>query len=206
MKEWYGTVECNPYQQGFFVPHDIDGMATLMGGRKHVLADLEDMMEKTPDNTFWNLYYNHANEPVHFIPFLFARLGEPWLTQRWTRHICSHAYQNSVDGLRGNEDIGQMSAWYVLTAAGIHQACPADLRYEVTSPVFDSITFRLDPRLAQAPTFTIVAHDNSPQNIYIQRLALNGKTLKVCHITWDDIMHGGKLEVWLGPKPNKHLK
>lgn len=93
MKEWYGTVECNPYQQGFFVPHDIDGMATLMGGRKHVLADLEDMMEKTPDNTFWNLYYNHANEPVHFIPFLFARLGEPWLTQRWTRHICSHAYQ-----------------------------------------------------------------------------------------------------------------
>lgn len=88
-----------------------------MGGREKVLADLTDMFEKTPGDYLWNDYYNHANEPVHHVPFLFNRLGMPSLTQKWTRDICRNAYHDKVTGLVGNEDVGQMSAWYVLAAA-----------------------------------------------------------------------------------------
>ena len=206
LKELYGCVECNPLQQGWFVPQDPDGMACLMGGRRKVIADLEDMFEKTPANMMWNVYYNHANEPVHFVPYLFSRLGAPWLTQKWTRFVCSHAYQNKVEGLCGNEDVGQMSAWYVLSAAGLHQYCPGDTRYEITSPVFDRITFRLDAAYAKAATFTIVAHDNSEKNLYIQRLTLNGKPLDACHLDWKDIMAGGTLDLFMGSTPNTKLK
>ncbi len=107
-------MESNPYQQGWFVPHDIPGMVALMGGKEKVLADLNNFFEKVPENMMWNNYYNHANEPVHHVPFLYNRLGAPWLTQKWTRAICDRAYRNSVEGLVGNEDVGQMSAWYVL--------------------------------------------------------------------------------------------
>ncbi len=86
--EWYGCIESNAYQQGWFVPHDISGMVELMGGKDKVIADLTNLFEKTPDDFMWNDYYNHANEPVHHVPFLFNRLETPWLTQKWTRHIC----------------------------------------------------------------------------------------------------------------------
>ncbi len=99
LKEWYGTIECNPYQQGWFVPHDVKGMVQLMGGNEEVVADLTNLFDKTPENMMWNQYYNHANEPVHHVPFLFNRVGAPWLTQKWTRAICKRAYHNSVEGL-----------------------------------------------------------------------------------------------------------
>ena len=152
--EWYGCIEANPYQQGWFVPHDVEGMVALMGGRDAVLADLKAFFEKTPEDFHWNPYYNHANEPVHLVPFLFNRLGEPWQTQKWTRRICARAYANRVEGIVGNEDAGQMSAWYVLAAAGIHPACPGDTRMEITSPLFDRIEFRLDPQYAAGGSFT----------------------------------------------------
>ncbi|MEO6721609.1 MAG: GH92 family glycosyl hydrolase, partial [Ferruginibacter sp.] len=101
LKEWYGTIECNPYQQGWFVPHDVKGMVELMGGNKKVVDDLTNLFDKTPENMMWNEYYNHANEPVHHVPFLFNRVGAPWLTQKWTRAICKRAYHNSVEGLVG---------------------------------------------------------------------------------------------------------
>ena len=119
LTEGYGCTESNAYQQGWFVPHNVEGMVQMMGGRKKVLADLTDMFERTPKNYFWNQYYNHANEPVHHVPFLFNRLGAPELTQKWTRDICRNAYKNAVLGLVGNEDVGQMSAWYVLASSGI---------------------------------------------------------------------------------------
>ena len=125
-----------------------------------------------PADFSWNAYYNHANEPVHLVPFMFNRLGAPWLTQKWTRIICRDAYSNKVEGLVGNEDVGQMSAWYVLAASGIHPACPGKTSFEITSPVFDEVTFRLDGRYAQAGTFRIIAHDNSPENVYISKALL----------------------------------
>ena len=201
--EWYGCIESTPYQQGWFVPHDVEGMVELMGGRKAVLADLNEFFEKAPADMHWNAYYNHANEPVHLVPFLFNRLGEPWSTQRWTRFICRQAYADKVEGIVGNEDAGQMSAWYVLAAAGIHPACPGDTRMEITSPVFDRIEFRLDPRYAQGGTFAVVAHGNSPENIYIQRAVLNGEELAASHIDFAQIAAGGTLELYMGPEPNR---
>ncbi len=201
--EWYGCIESTPYQQGWFVPHDVEGMVELMGGREAVLADLNEFFEKAPADMHWNAYYNHANEPVHLVPFLFNRLGEPWSTQRWTRFICRQAYANKVEGIVGNEDAGQMSAWYVLAAAGIHPACPGDTRMEITSPVFDRIEFKLDPRYAQGGTFAVVAHGNSPENIYIQRAVLNGEELAASHIDFAQIAAGGTLELYMGPEPNR---
>ncbi|MGN6416278.1 MAG: GH92 family glycosyl hydrolase [Pseudobacter sp.] len=202
LKEWYGCMEANPYQQGWFIPHDIPGMVQLMGGKEKVLADLSHFFEKTPDNMMWNDYYNHANEPVHHVPFLFNRLGQPWLTQKWTRFICGKAYNNSVEGLVGNEDVGQMSAWYVLAASGLHPVCPGETRYEITSPVFNKIIFRLDPKYATGKTFTIIAKNNSPENIYIQRAMYNGKEYAKSYIDHKEIAAGGILQLEMGPSPN----
>ncbi|MBQ3630644.1 MAG: GH92 family glycosyl hydrolase [Prevotella sp.] len=191
LKEWYGCIECNPLQQGWFVPHDVDGMVELMGGRDKVVADLDSMFAQTPSDMYWNLYYNHANEPVHFIPFLYNRLDEPRKTQQWTRFICAHAYHNKVEGLVGNEDVGQMSAWYVLAASGLHQYCPGDTRFELTSPVFRRIVFHLP----NGNDFTVVAHNNSPEHIYIGSARLNDKPLDKLCIDYSEVMKGGVLEL-----------
>ena len=203
LKEWYGCFEANPYQQGWFVPHDVPGMVELMGGREKVLADLKQFFDQTPPDFLWNLYYNHANEPVHFVPFLFNRLGEPWLTQKWTRVICRKAYFNKVEGIVGNEDVGQMSAWYVLAASGLHPDCPGDTRMQITSPVFDRVEFRLDPAYYPGKTFTVVAHGNSPKNVYIQKAVLNGKPYRKCHLDFSEVTAGGTLELYMGSEPNE---
>jgi len=200
----YGTIESNPYQQGWFVPQDVDGMVQLMGGTEKVKTDLESFFEKTPKNFMWNDYYNHANEPVHHVPFLFNRLGAPWLTQKWTRRICADAYHNRVDGLVGNEDVGQMSAWYVLAAAGLHPICPGDPRYEITSPVFNRIALHLTQPFASGQSFTIIARNNSPQNIYIQSAKLNGNPYNKAYLMHADIVKGGTLELVMGAVPNKN--
>lgn len=204
LEQWYGCIECNPYQQGWFVPHDVPGMVKLMGGEEKVIADLNDFMEKTPNDLMWNNYYNHANEPVHHVTFLFNRLGAPWLTQKWTRQVCLRGYHNTVEGLVGNEDVGQMSAWYVLAAAGIHPVCPGDTRYEITSPVFSKVELKLDRKYAKGKNFVIVAKNNSPENIYIQGAKLNGKPYTKCYIDHSDVAAGGELELLMGSKPNKN--
>jgi predicted alpha-1,2-mannosidase len=204
LQEWQGTVECNLYQQGWFVPHDVSGMTELMGGREKVVADLTNFFEKMPENMMWNDYYNHANEPVHHVPFLFNRLKAPWLTQKWTREICRRAYQNKVEGLVGNEDVGQMSAWYVLAATGLYQLCPGELRFEITSPVFSEISIQLDPKYTSGKNFTVIAHHNSPENIYIQDARLNGQPLNRCYLTYKEIAAGGTLELEMGAEPNKN--
>lgn len=203
MTQWYGSMESNPYQQGWFVPQDINGMIELMGGREKTLADLTSFFDHVPENMMWNDYYNHANEPVHHVPFLFNRLGAPWLTQKWTRAICSKAYHNAVTGLVGNEDVGQMSAWYVLAASGFHPVTPGSTRYELTSPVFNKVVLQLDPAYAKGKQFTIIANGNSEGNIYIQSATLNGKPYNRSYIDHKDIMAGGTLVMQMGSQPNK---
>lgn len=203
LTQWYGCIESNPYQQGWFVPHDVKGMVALMGGKQKVLKDLNAFFDKAPENMMWNDYYNHPNEPVHHVPFLFNRLGAPWLTQKRTREICKRAYRNSVQGLVGNEDVGQMSAWYVLASVGLHPICPGDTRYEITSPVFSKAIINLDPQYASGKTFTIVAENNSPENIYIQSAKLNGKPYNMCFINHQIIANGGELTLVMGNMPNK---
>lgn len=202
LEEWYGCIEANAYQQGWFVPHDVPGMVELMGGKEKVIADLTEFFANTPSNMLWNEYYNHANEPVHFVPFLFNQLDVPWHTQKWTRYICEKAYANKVEGIVGNEDVGQMSAWYVLAASGIHPSCPGNTRMEITSPVFDKVEFRLDPEYYAGETFTIISHDNNAKNIYIQKALLNGKEYSKCYLDFADIAAGGTLELFMGDKPN----
>ena len=194
----YGCAESNPYQQGWFVPHDVDGMAQLMGGREAAIADLDSLFARTPADMLWNNFYNHANEPVHHIPFLYNRLGEPWKTQRWSRFICERAYRTGVEGLVGNEDVGQMSAWYVLAASGIHPVCPGETRFELTSPLFDRIVWNLPG----GKTFTVEASGNSPENVYIQSAKLNGKPYNRCFIDYADIAGGGTLQFVMGCRPN----
>ncbi|MDP4248967.1 MAG: GH92 family glycosyl hydrolase [Bacteroidota bacterium] len=204
LKQDYGTVESNPYQQGWFVPQDVPGMVKLMGGNAKVMEDLQSFFQKTPENMMWNDYYNHANEPVHHVAFLFNRIGYPWLTQQWSRAICRRAYHNSVEGLVGNEDVGQMSAWYVLAAMGLHPVCPGSTRYEITSPVFNRILISLDSKYAKGKTFTILARNNAPENIYIQQARLNGKPYGHCWLDHATLMAGGVLELTMGDKPNKN--
>jgi len=199
-REGYGCVESNPYQQGWFVPHDVPGMVELMGGEQKTLADLTNFFEKAPADLLWNQYYNHANEPVHHVPFLFNRLNSPWLTQKWTRHICNKAYKNDVEGLVGNEDVGQMSAWYVLAASGLHPICPGETRFEITSTVFEEVQINT----GQGKTLTVKALNNSAENIYIQSATFNGEAYNKCYIDYKDIMNGGTLELTMGNSPNKN--
>ncbi|WP_256010397.1 GH92 family glycosyl hydrolase [Desertivirga xinjiangensis] len=200
LKQWYGSIESNAYQQGWFVPQDVDGMVALMGGKEKVRQDLTTFFDKAPEDLMWNDYYNHANEPVHHVPFLFNRLDAPWLTQKWTREICRRAYKNSVEGLVGNEDVGQMSAWYVLAASGLHPIAPGDTRYEITSPVFNKIVLNAD---SDHP-FTIEAADNSEANVYIQSATLNGKEYNKCWIDHTEIVKGGILKLKMGARPNQN--
>lgn len=201
-REGFGCMESNPYQQGWFVPHDPDGLASLIGGREAAIADLDTLFARTPANMKWNAYYNHANEPVHFVPYLYNRLGAPWLTQKHTRNICDSAYGTGVEGLVGNEDVGQMSAWYVLSASGIHPSCPGDRFLEITSPIFDEIEYRLDNKYYPGKSFRIIAHNNSRENIYIDHALLDGKQYDNCSIDFNDISRGATLELFMSSQPN----
>ncbi|MBT1707648.1 GH92 family glycosyl hydrolase [Fulvivirgaceae bacterium PWU5] len=205
LKEWLGSIESNPYQQGWFVPQDIPGMVALMGGNAKVKDDLVQFFEQAPKDFLWNLYYNHANEPVHHVPFLFNYVQAPWLTQKWTREICARAYNNSVEGLVGNEDVGQMSAWYVLAASGLYQVCPGKSQYDITSPVFDKVSIALDPTYYSGKQFIILAENNGPTNVYIQRATLNGADYNKTFIDFADIVKGGELRLVMGDKPNEHF-
>jgi predicted alpha-1,2-mannosidase len=198
-----GCVESNPYQQGWFVPHDVQGLINLMG-REYFLAYLTEFFEKTPLSFQWNDYYNHSNEPVHHVAYLFVYAGQPWLTQKWTRIIMDHAYGPGVKGLCGNEDVGQMSAWYVLSAMGLHPVSPVDGVYILGSPLFDKITVRLEPKYHQGKSFTVIAKGNSAKNVYIQSARLDGKELNRAWLTYREITGGGSLELVMGPEPNRH--
>jgi predicted alpha-1,2-mannosidase len=193
-----GCTESNPYQQGWFVPHDIEGLKELMGGEQQFRDELMSFFDNTPDDFLWNDYYNHPNEPVHHVPFMFNEAGLPALTQKWTRKICDAAYGTGPYGLCGNEDVGQMSAWYVLAAAGIHPICPGDNRYQITSPVFEKIEISLDEQYYPGNTFTIKANNNSAENIYIRSMKLNGEPLGRFWITHEEIVRGGILEMEMG--------
>jgi predicted alpha-1,2-mannosidase len=173
--EWHGEIafgqgctESNPLQQSWFVPHDIYGLIDLMGEERFA-ATLEDMFEKTPATFGWNPYYNHSNEPVHHVRYLFVYTGRPWLTQKWVRRILEQAYHAGVNGICGNDDVGQMSAWYILSALGFYPVCPGDNVYVLGSPLFARAVIHLDSKWHKGTTFTIIAHFNSSANSTFNR-------------------------------------
>ncbi len=207
--KWYGELdfdnsgcsESNPLQASWFVPHDVYGLIDLVG-RERLVSTLESMFEKSPSNFGWNAYYNHANEPVHHIPYLFVYAGKPWLTQKWVRFVMDQAYGDGVNGIPGNDDVGQMSAWYVISAFGFYQVCPASNVYVIGSPRHSQAAIRLDPAYYKGGTFTIMAKNNSKENMYVQSATLNGVRLDRAWITHAEIVAGGKLEFTMGPNPN----
>ena len=197
-----GCMESNNYQQGWFVPHDIEGLIELMG-QDYYDSELIRFFEGADEKFMWGDYYNHPNEPNHQVPFMLNYTSKPWLTQYWTRKICADAYNDTVTGLCGNEDVGQMSAWYILASIGFHPICPGSTRYELTSPQFDRVTIQLDREYYKGRKFTIIARNNSPENVYIQSVKLNGKLLDRLWITHEEITRGGVLEFTLGDKPKQ---
>jgi predicted alpha-1,2-mannosidase len=199
-----GCTESNPLQQSWFVPHDVYGLMELMG-REEFAAALEEMFERTPPSFGWNPYYNHSNEPVHHIPYLFVYAGKPWLTQKWVRLILEQAYHNRVDGICGNDDVGQMSAWYVFSALGFYPVCPGNPIYILGSPLFPKATIQLDPDWPRGRMFEVIARNTSAINCYVQTITLNSKPLNRFWIKHEEIVAGGTLEFTMGSEPNTAL-
>lgn len=134
--------------------------------------------------------------------FLFNRAGAPWLTQKWVLQT-ELVYNTGPEGLPGDDDVGQLSAWYALCAVGLAESCPGDPRLEIFTPLFDKMTLNLDPKYAKGKSFIITAKNNSAQNPYIQSAMLNGQPLNRCWLNYSEITSGGTLDLVLGPTPNK---
>ncbi len=193
--DWRGCVESNIYQQSFFVPFDIDGLAELFG-RGRFIDLLESLFKKADFSALWNDDYNHSNEPCHNLTHYFNRLGLPERTQYWTRRVQREAYRLGAYGFCGNEDVGQLSAWYVLSALGFAQICPSVPVYDINSPLFKSATLRLDKKYHScrvADTFTVECDKDPLEYPFIKEIYLNGEKLSRTNLTYFEITDGGKL-------------
>ena len=204
-KHGQGCIESNPWQQGWFVPHDVEGLVRLMGGREKFTAELERFFDATPADFGWCDSYNHPNEPCHTLPFLFAHSTKPELASKWTRAICEKAYDVGPYGLCGNDDVGQMSAWYVLAAIGISPLCPGDGRWYLTAPLFTETTIRLDPKYYKGGTFTIKAPKADAIHWRIKAARLNGKELDRPYVTTSEVVAGGVLELDLASAADSNV-
>lgn len=199
--------EGNSWQYSTYVPHDMTTYIELIGGKSVAELHFDSLFHTTAktsgrdqvDVTGLIGQYAHGNEPSHHAAYLYNYVGKPWKTQKMTRKIMDELYTSKPDGLCGNEDCGQMSAWYVFSAMGFYPVCPGDNKYLLGSPVFDKITMNLE----NGKQFVVVCKRQSPQNQYIQSAKLNGKTYSKSYITFDDIKDGGELVLVMGPKPNE---
>ncbi|MFC6644628.1 glycoside hydrolase domain-containing protein [Granulicella cerasi] len=138
---------------------------------------------------------------MHHIPYLFAYARKPWLTQKWARKILDQAYADRIDGICGNDDVGQMSAWYVMSALGFYPVCPGSNVYIIGSPLFEEATVKLDPAWHKGRTFQVRTLGNAATTPYVRAIKLNGKALNRCWITHEEIVAGGVLELTMDSKP-----
>jgi predicted alpha-1,2-mannosidase len=156
-----------------------------------------------PDVTGVIGMYSHGNEPDHHVGYLYNYAGQPWKTQARVRQIATALYTNTPGGICGNDDCGQISAWFVFTALGFYPVDPTSGIYVLGSPLMDKVTLKLDPRFYKGGSFTVIAKNNSSQNLYIQSATLNGRPLTRSWISQKEIVSGGKLMLTMGPTPNK---
>jgi predicted alpha-1,2-mannosidase len=182
-----GWTEGDQWAYTWSVLHDIPGLVDLMGGREAFNAKL--------DEHFRGGHNRHDNEPCHHYGYLYDYSGQAWKTQARVRDIAERSYTSRPEGLLGNEDCGQMSAWYIFTAMGFYPVNPASAEYMIGSPIFTRTTLNLP----NGKHFVIAAPGNSPQNIYIQSAKLNGTPLNTPMIRYSDIQAGGTLEFVMGP-------
>ena len=199
--------EGNAWQYTFLVPHDVKGLINLFGSDKAFMSKLDSLFfvegwagdNASPDMSGMTGQYAHGNEPSHHVIYMYNYAGRPDKAAPLLRKMLNEMYLDQPDGLSGNEDVGQMSAWYILSSVGLYQVDPVGGRFVIGSPLFDKATVNV----GAGKTFTVVAKNNSDRNIYVQSARLNGKTLKNSYIDFNDIRHGGTLELVMGPKPSK---
>ena len=197
--------EGNAWQYFWYVPHNIQALMELTGGTKAFEQKLDTFFTSTYKNEQMNHnasgfvgQYAHGNEPSHHVAYLYNFAGQPWKTQKYVSHILNTLYNNTSSGYAGNDDCGQMSAWYVFSAMGFYPVNPADGRYIIGSPLLDECTLKL----AGNKEFRIRTIRKSPEDIYIQSVTLNGKKHKDFFITHQDIMNGGTMVFKMGKKPS----
>ena len=196
--------EGNAWQYTWLVPHDIEGLQECFGSRERLLEKLDSLFvvsselegDASPDISGLIGQYAHGNEPSHHILYLYTMLGQPHKTADKVREVLTTLYHDAPDGLSGNEDVGQMSAWYILSSMGLYEVEPAGGRYWFGSPLFDCVTVSLPEG-----TFTIEAKNNSKQNKYIQSITLNGAAYDKPYISHADVMAGGHLVFEMGAEP-----
>ena len=199
--------EGNAWQYTFLVPHDVKGLINLFGSDKAFMSKLDSLFfvegwagdNASPDMSGMTGQYAHGNEPSHHVIYMYNYAGRPDKAAPLLRKMLNEMYLDQPDGLSGNEDVGQMSAWYILSSVGLYQVDPVGGRFVIGSPLFDKATVNV----GGGKTFTVVAKNNSDRNIYVQSARLNGKALKNSYIEFNDIRHGGTLELVMGPKPSK---
>ncbi len=194
--------ESNGWQYFWSVQHDIDGLIDIVGGRERFTEKLDSMFTYNPSadadlplfSTGMIGQYAHGNEPSHHVIYLYNKVGQPWKTQKYAAQVMRKLYRNDPAGLCGNEDCGQMSAWYVFSALGLYPANPVGGIYELGSPLFPKATLHLP----DGRDFTVIAHNAGGDNIYVQSVKLNGEPYSETHITHDRIMTGATLEFEMG--------
>lgn len=199
--------EGNAWQYTFLVPHDVKGLIKLFGSDKAFMSKLDSLFfvegwagdNASPDMSGMTGQYAHGNEPSHHVIYMYNYAGRPDKAAPMLRKMLNEMYLDQPDGLSGNEDVGQMSAWYILSSVGLYQVDPVGGRFVIGSPLFDKATVNV----GGGKTFSVVAKNNSDKNIYVQSARLNGKTLKNSYVDFNDIRHGGTLELVMGPKPSK---
>ncbi|GHT34332.1 hypothetical protein FACS189434_10320 [Bacteroidia bacterium] len=200
-------VEGNAWQYTWLVPHDVRGLVELFGGKEKFTEKLDslfivegDMGEHASADISGLIgQYAHGNEPSHHIIYMYSYIGQQWKTAEKAREILTGLYFDAPDGLSGNEDVGQMSAWYILSSMGLYQVEPAGGKYVFGSPIIDEAIINV----GNGKTFSITAKNNSAENIYIQSVTLNGKPYTKFYIDFKDIAAGGRLEFAMGNKPAK---
>ncbi len=208
-----GWVEGNPWQFTWFVPQNVRGLAEAMG-REQFIQRLDEGLIKSEPSRFnatgdrMGAYpINHGNQPSMQVAWMFNHAGAPWLTQKWTRSICNRYYGTGPsDGYPGDEDQGQMSAWFAMSAIGLFQidgGCRVNPIYEIGSPLYDRVTLNLHDKYYHGNTFVIEVRNNSKTNMYVQSATLNGKPLTGPWFYHSQLVEGGKLVLEMGPTPNK---
>ena len=197
--------EGNAWQYTWLVPHDVAGLQACFGSREAMIAKLDSLFtvssvvegaETSPDISGLIGQYAHGNEPSHHVLYLYTMLGEPWKTADRVREVLSTLYHDQPDGLSGNEDVGQMSAWYVLSSMGFYEVEPAGGRYWFGAPYFERVQIAVP-----GGTFTVEAKNFAPENRYVQGVRLNGQPYDKPYISHEAVMQGGVLEFEMGPEP-----
>lgn len=207
-----GFIEGNSLNYSLYVPHDPESLASLLGGKEKLASYLDTLFTKyLPDEYFAQTEditregligtYVHGNEPSHHVAYLYNWSAKPWKTQEKVRMICQTMYKPTPDGLSGNDDCGQMSAWYIFSALGFYPVAPGSQYYAIGSPTVVSATIYLE----NGKTFRISTLNQSPSNIYVQKVLLNGKPLTGLKLAHSDIMNGGELQLVMGKKPIKSM-